>query len=105
MAEVAAAGGPDAAIAVIVDEDGAACRMCNDEHRLLAAALGDALRDRGIELLDVHVVDRVAAGGRWHCVDGCGAHGTIDDPSASPLAAAAVLDGGGSTSGVPTCRR
>ncbi len=93
MAEVAASAGPDAAIAVIVDEDGAACRMCKDEHRLLAAALGDALRDRDIELLDVHVVDRVAVGGRWSCIDGCGAHGTIDDPSASPLAAAAVLDG------------
>ncbi|HEY6574048.1 MAG TPA: DUF4192 domain-containing protein, partial [Mycobacterium sp.] len=93
MAEVAASGGPDAAIAVIVDEDGAACRMCTDEHRLLAAALGDALRDRDIELLAVHVVDRVAVGGRWSSADGYGAHGTIDDPSASPLAAAAVLDG------------
>lgn len=39
------------------------------------------------------VVDRVAAGGRWHCVDGCGCSGVIDDPSASPLAMAAVLDG------------
>ena len=41
----------------------------------------------------MHVVDRVAAGGRWHCVDGCGAGGVVDDPSASPLAVAAVLDG------------
>ncbi len=40
-----------------------------------------------------HVVDRVAAGGRWHCVDGCGAGGVVDDPCASPLAVAAVLDG------------
>ncbi len=40
-----------------------------------------------------HVVDRVDAGGRWHCVDGCGAAGPVDDPSASPLTAAAVLDG------------
>jgi hypothetical protein len=39
------------------------------------------------------VVDRVEAGGRWHCVDGCGESGRVDDPSASPLAAAAVLEG------------
>ena len=39
------------------------------------------------------MVDRVEAGGRWRCVDGCGAHGEVEDPSASPLAAAAVLDG------------
>ena len=32
-------------------------------------------------------------GGRWHCVDGCGSSGVVDDPSASPLAVAAVLDG------------
>ncbi|MBU3751975.1 MAG: DUF4192 domain-containing protein, partial [Mycobacterium sp.] len=29
----------------------------------------------------------------WRCVDGCGEPGTVDDPGASPLAAAAVLDG------------
>ena len=47
----------------------------------------------GIELWAAHVVDRVAAGGRWHCADGCGAAGAVDDPSSSPLAVAAVLDG------------
>jgi hypothetical protein len=93
MAEVAALANPDAAIAVIVDEDGMTCRMCKDEHRQLADALGDALSAWGIELLAAHVVDRVAAGGRWHCADGCACAGTVDDPSASPMAAAAVLDG------------
>ncbi|KUI11784.1 hypothetical protein AU193_15520 [Mycobacterium sp. GA-1285] len=93
VAEVAAAARPDAAIAVIVDEDGAGCRLCNDEYRELAAMLASTLDDQGIELLAVHVVDRIAAGGRWHCADGCGASGTVDDPSASPLAMAAVLDG------------
>src|ERR1700712_5706423 len=39
MADVAAASAPDGAIAVIVDDDGASCRMCLDEHRLLAATL------------------------------------------------------------------
>ncbi|OBB73998.1 DUF4192 domain-containing protein [Mycobacterium sp. 852014-52144_SCH5372336] len=93
IAEVAAAARPDSAIAVVVDEDGAGCRLCNDEYRELAAALASALAGRGIELLAAHVVDRIAAGGRWHCADGCGAAGTVDDPSASPLAMAAVLDG------------
>lgn len=93
IAEVAASARPDAAIAVVVDEDGAGCRLCNDEYRELAATLASALADRGIELLAAHVVDRVAAGGRWHCADGCGASGTVDDPAASPLAMAAVLDG------------
>lgn len=56
-------------------------------------ALAAALSQRDIVLWAAHVVDRVAAGGRWHCVDGCGCSGVIDDPSASPLAMAAVLDG------------
>lgn len=93
IADVAAAAKPDSAIAVVVDEGGAACRMCNDEYRELAHGLTTALAGRGIELLAAHVVDRVAAGGRWHCADGCGNSGTVEDPSASPLAAAAVLDG------------
>jgi hypothetical protein len=93
VADVAAAARPDSAIAIVIDEEGANCRMCNDEHRELAGLLTTVLADRGIELLAAHVVDRVAAGGRWHCADGCGNAGTVDDPSASPLAAAAVLDG------------
>jgi hypothetical protein len=93
IAQVAATAGPDAAIAVIVDEDAVTCRMCKDEHRMLADALGDALAERSIDLLGVHVVDRVAAGGRWHCADGRVYTGTVEDPTASPMAAAAVLDG------------
>ncbi|HEX3545387.1 MAG TPA: DUF4192 domain-containing protein [Mycobacterium sp.] len=93
IAEVAAAARPDSAIAVVVDEEGADCRMCNDEYRVLANKLTSELASRGIELLAAHVVDRVARGGRWHCADGCGSAGTVDDPSASPLAVAAVLDG------------
>jgi uncharacterized protein DUF4192 len=93
IADVAAAAKPDSAIAVVIDEDGASCRMCNDEYRELADRLTTALANRGIELLAAHVVDRVAASGRWHCADGCGNAGTVDDPSASPLAVAAVLDG------------
>ena len=93
VADVAAAARPDSAIAVVIDEEGANCRMCNDEHRVLADLLTTELAERGIELLAAHVVDRVAAGGRWHCADGCGNAGTVEDPSASPMAMAAVLDG------------
>jgi hypothetical protein len=93
MADMAAASGPDAAIAVIVDEDGASCRMCLDEYRELVAALDDALDAHGIELLASYVVDRLEAGGRWHCQDDHFKTGIIEDPMSSPMAVAAVLDG------------
>ena len=93
LVEVAAAADPEAAIAVIVDADGAQCPGCNEEHRHLCEVLREALSQRDIDLWAAHVVDRVALGGRWHCADGCGSAGEVDDPSASPLAAAAVLDG------------
>lgn len=93
LAEVAGAARPQAAIAVIVAADGAHCPSCNEEYRQLCDVLAEALSQHDIELCAAHVVDRVALGGRWHCVDGCGSSGLVDDPSASPLAAAAVLDG------------
>ncbi len=93
LADVAAAAAPAAAIAVIVDAAGAGCPVCNDQHRRLIAALSQELSGHGIVLLSAHVVDQVAHGGRWHCADGCGAGGPVDDPAASPLAAAAVLEG------------
>lgn len=93
LAEIAESSGAERVVAVIVDEDGALCPMCCDEHRRLAGELESALRNRGVRLHAVHVVDRVAAEGNWHCVDGCGHRGTVEDPSASPLAAAAVLEG------------
>jgi hypothetical protein len=93
LAEIAAAARPEAAIAVIVDADGARCPGCNEEYRQLCATLAESLAQHDIELWAAHVVDRVALGGRWHCVDGCGAGGAVEDPCASPLAAAAVLDG------------
>lgn len=93
LAEVAAAATPAEAIAVIVDAAGARCPVCNDQHRGLIDTLAQELARNDIQLLSAHVVDRVALGGRWHCVDGCGAGGPVDDPEASPLAAAAVLEG------------
>jgi Domain of unknown function (DUF4192) len=91
LADVAAAARPDAAIAVVVDAEGAGCRLCNDEYRALRDALTGSLDGHAIELIDFHVVDTVGPNGRWHG-DG-GSWGTVDDPSASPLAMAAVLEG------------
>lgn len=93
LAEIAATSGADDVVAVIVDADGALCPMCDDDHRRLSDALTAALDEHAVGLYGTHVVDRVQSGGRWHCVDGCGAAGTVDDPAASPLAVAAVLDG------------
>jgi hypothetical protein len=93
LSDVAASGSADAAVAIIIDPEGLDCQVCVDEYRMLAAALQTRLAGHGIELLAVHVVDRVEAGGRWQCADGCGNNGVVDDPSASPLALAAVLDG------------
>lgn len=93
LSDVAAAAAPAGVIAVIVDTDGAHCPVCNEEHRRLSALLGEELSRHDIELWATHVVDWVGVGGRWHCADGCGAGGSVDDPSASPLAAAAVLEG------------
>lgn len=93
LAEVAAASGADTVVVVIVDAEGAPCPMCNQDYRDLCAELATALSAHGLDIYATHVVDRVQAGGRWHCVDGCGAFGAVDDPLASPLAAAAVLEG------------
>ena len=93
LAEVAAAAAPEAVIAVIVDADGAFCPSCNEEYRQLSVALAEALSQHNIELWATHLVDQVAVGGRWHCAEGCGSSGLVDDPAASPLTAAAVLEG------------
>lgn len=93
LVEVTAAATPEAVIAVIVDADGADCPQCADDYRQLCGVLAEALSQRDIELWAAHVVDRIAVGGRWRCVDGCGSGGAVDDPSASLLAAAAVLEG------------
>lgn len=93
LSDMAAAADADAAIAVIVDEQSIDCPMCADLYRDVSDELGEALSDHGIELFAVHVVDRVAAGGRWHCADGCGNAGVVEDPESSPVTMAAVLDG------------
>lgn len=93
LAELAASSGADDVVAVIVDADGALCPMCSADHRDLCAALRTELDRNGVGLYSAHVVDRVESGGSWYCVDGCGVGGEVEDPTASPLTAAAVLDG------------
>jgi len=93
LSGMAAAADADAAVGVIVDEHGVDCVMCADMYRDVTDELEEALAERGIELLAVHVVDRVAAGGRWQCADGCGNAGVVEDPESSPVTMAAVLDG------------
>lgn len=93
LAELAAASRAEIAVAVIVNDDGAACQMCAEGYRDLAHELEVELARWDIDLLAAHVVDKVAAGGRWYCADGCGSSGAVEDPAASPITAAAVLDG------------
>jgi len=93
LAEIAATSGAETVVAVIVDADGALCPMCNDDHRRLSDTLSESLQTHGVGLFAVHVVDRVEVGGSWRCIDGCGEAGTVEDPAASPVAVAAVLDG------------
>ncbi|CAN5471635.1 DUF4192 domain-containing protein [soil metagenome] len=88
LAVVAAGQDADGAIVVIVDPHGE-----DRSHTQLIDTLGEALVIRGIQLLGAYVVDDIAAGGRWHCPDGCGVGGTLEDPAAGVLAAAAVFDG------------
>src|ERR1700743_181357 len=59
LAEVAAAAEPEAAIAVLVNADGAHCPLCNEEYRQLCSALTKTLSQYDIELRAAHVVDRV----------------------------------------------
>lgn len=93
LADAAVSSAPDMAVMIFIDEAGASCRMCNDDYRKLCEAVRVALDANGIVMWAAHVVDRVADGGRWHCVDGCGNAGLVDDPSSSLLAAEAVLNG------------
>ena len=94
LAEVAAAAGPDAAIAVIVDAEGAHCPSCDEEYRQLCAALAEALGGAATLNCGPHTWSiaspSVAAG---TAPTAAVPAGPVDDPSASPLAVAAVLDG------------
>lgn len=80
-------------IAVIVDAANALGLSCIAECRDLCDDLAAALQRYEISLTASYVVDHIAAGAHWYCGDGCGAYGLVEDPAASPLAVAAVLEG------------
>lgn len=104
LVDVASAAQTDAVIAVIVDAEGARCPMCNDEYQQMCADLGELLADNDVQLTAVHVVDRIAEGGRWHCVDGCGAGGRIDDPGPRRCRSRRCSTGDGCTAAGRRCR-
>lgn len=90
VAELAAQQeGADTAVAVIVDGDGASCSACAGTHQRLVETVSDALDERGIILAGAFVVDSIRTGGRWHCADGCGDQGVLDNPSHDALLVAA----------------
>lgn len=93
LAEMARSSGADAAVAVIVDKEGALCAICASDHAMLCTELAGVLGEFDIVLLAGFVVDRIGAGGHWQSLDGSGEEGQVHDPDCSPLAAAAVLDG------------
>jgi hypothetical protein len=93
LADLAVRSGADGVGAVFVSAESAGCLMCGDQFRDMARDLTVALERRGAQMLDAVVVDRVEAGGRWHCVDNCGMGGVLDDPATSAAAAAAVAAG------------
>jgi hypothetical protein len=73
----------DGALAVVVSAAGAVCPICVEQYRQLVSELTVALDRRAVTMLGAYVVDRVAAGGRWRCLDGCG-EGVLGDPASSP---------------------
>jgi hypothetical protein len=93
LAELAGSSGATSAVGVVVDVDGALCAICLADYNDLFDDIGDVLDERGVVLQAGLVVDKIEIGGQWQCLDGCGERGEVADPSASPLAAAAVLEG------------
>ena len=93
LAALAVRNGAEEVTAVIVSAEAARCPICGEHFRAMSRDLAEALARRGARLGATFVVDRIAAGGRWHCVDNCGAAGVLNDPAASVLAAAAVVTG------------
>lgn len=83
----------DGVVAVVVSEDQAHCAMCGEEIKAWMRELDAALQKCGTELLSVLAIDRIEAGGQWHCADGCGVSGTLGDPMASEIAAIRVASG------------
>lgn len=93
LATLAVDSGAASVVAVFVSQDSALCPVCAEQFADVGTRLGDLLGAKGARLAGGFVVDEIAAGGRWRCVDGCGERGVLGDPLSSPLAAAAVVAG------------
>jgi len=74
---------------VVCDRPGGVDPPCRDVVDQLAEDLADA----SIPVQGRVWAAELVAGARWCCYDECGCSGTLDDPAASPLAAAAVAAG------------
>ncbi len=59
----------------------------------VAAAVVDALEDRGVTVHAVVGVDRILAGAQWRCYESCGCRGVLPDPRATAAAVTAVAQG------------
>lgn len=79
----------DGVLAVVVSTD----VDSRDRFRAMVSEVGAAMRAYDRKLFGAVLVDRIEAGGRWTCMDNCGATGVLGDPSSSVLAAAAVAEG------------
>lgn len=93
LAELVRRQNADGVVAVVVSEEGATCPSCGEQLRSLVGDVASELERRGDQLFEAVMVDRIAAGGRWSCLDGSGVGGVLDDPASSVMAAAAVVDG------------
>lgn len=93
LAEMVAAHGSDCVVAVVVSESGVGCSTRGEQLRALVSDVGSELEQRGDQILEVIMVDRIAAGGRWFCVGDSATAGVLDDPASSVLAAEAVAEG------------
>lgn len=93
LAEMVARQDADGVVAVVVSEEGATCPTCGEQLRAMVQGVASELEQRGNQLFDAVMVDRIKAGGRWSCLGNCGVAGVLDDPASSAMAAAAVVAG------------
>lgn len=93
LAGVVARQNADGVIAVVVSEEGASCASCGEQLRAMVDGVAAQMARRGDQLVAAVLVDRIAVGGRWACLDGCGGGGELQDPASSVAAVAAVVGG------------
>ncbi|MCC5582260.1 DUF4192 family protein, partial [Microtetraspora sp. AC03309] len=77
LAELVAHQDADGAVAVIVSEEAATCPPCGEHLRALIGDVASELEKRGYQLFEAVIVDRIAAGGRWSCVDDSAIGGVV----------------------------